>query len=153
MSFSWDWLLTALITTGIVDYYQVNVCNYHDDIVLYKLGRGRGPLLTEVHIIQRTSPNVYRVSSFDFDCCRYESFKNVREVCNYIKEVYIPKDCYLPSIQQRMEAKRKQRLERAKSENLTVGHLDGELVNTYESTLAFEQYYREYWRQFNRRKK
>ena len=34
-----------------------------------------------------------------------------------------------------------------------VGHLDGELANTYESTLAFEQYYREYWRQFNRRKK
>ena len=44
-------------------------------------------------------------------------------------------------------------LGRAKRENLTVGHLDGELANTYESTLAFEQYYREYWRQFNRRKK
>lgn len=38
----------------------------------------QGPLLTEVHTIQRTSPNVYRVSSFDFDCCRYESFKELK---------------------------------------------------------------------------
>lgn len=143
MSFHWDWLLNTLITTGITDYYQINVCDNHSDIILYKLGRGRGPLLTEVHIIQRTSPSCYRVSSFDFDNCQYKSFKNVMEVCDYIRTVYIPKDCHLPSVHERLQAKRKQRAELALKEgSAAVGFLDGERANTLESTLAYEDFHR-----------
>lgn len=139
MSFSWDWLLSTMITTGITDYYQVNVCDNHSDIVLYKLGRARGPLLTEVHIIQRTSPSCYRISSFDYDCCSYKSCKNVREVCNYIREVYIPKEFHKLSLHDRLQAKRKQRAELIeKNESNKVGWLDGETFNSLESTLAYE---------------
>lgn len=51
MTFAWDWLLNNMISSGITDYYQLNVCINHCDFMLYRLGRDKGALLTEAHII------------------------------------------------------------------------------------------------------
>ena len=67
----------------------------------------------------------------------------MREVCNYIRTVYIPKDCQLPSVHERLQAKRKQRAELAQKEGSgAVGFLDADRVNTLESTLAYENFHR-----------
>ncbi len=90
MTFTWDWLLSNLISTGITDYYQVNVCLNRTDFLLYRLGRGRGPMVTEAHIIKRTSQHCYRLMSFDFDTVNCTSFQTVKALCDHIIREYIP---------------------------------------------------------------
>ena len=51
MAFTWDWLLNNMISSGITDYYQLNVCINHCDFMLYRLGRDKGALLTEPTIV------------------------------------------------------------------------------------------------------
>ena len=73
MTFAWDWLLNNMISSGITDYYQLNVCINHCDFMLYRLGRDKGALLTEAHIIQRTSNNRYSITSYDCGSARGEA--------------------------------------------------------------------------------
>ena len=152
MSYKWDWMLSNLISTGLADYYQINLCNNRNDVVLYKFGRAVGIMLTEIHIIRRTSNSFYNVTSFDFDCCYTKSFRSVIDLCNYIRDTYVPKEYRLLSTQERLKEKRRQRLERIKQEGRnSIGIVEGEFFNTYEKQCAYEEFHRRKY--MNRREK
>lgn len=127
MSFTWDWLFLHLIESGLTDYYQVNVCSNYHDFCLYRLGRDKGVVVGEVHIIVRTSKSCYRVTSYDFDLCTYASCRTAKEVCDYLIACFVPKDYELESAQKRMkelQARREER--RAQMNYLKVGTTAGE---------------------------
>ncbi len=135
MSFTWDWLLMNMITYGILDYYQMNACNSYTDFVLYRLGRARGVIFTEIHMIERTSLHCYRVMSFDFDKITYRSFKSPIEICKMLTELYMPKEfSKMKTPSERMEELRERRKDRAEEEveSDREGYLDGELYTTYD---------------------
>lgn len=129
--FTWDWLLLNMINRGILDYYQLNVCNTYTDFCLYKLGRDKGVLLTEVHIIYRTSGACYRVSSFDFDCCFYKTCRNAGEVCDYLISRFIPDYVCPKSTKEKLAELRERRRERQVYQNtLNEGCCAGETDST-----------------------
>lgn len=137
-SWSWDWLLMNMITYGITDYYQINVCNNYTDFVLYKLGRARGTILPEVHIIQRSSAHCYRMMSFDFDQVTYHSFRTPPELCKYIVDMYIPEEVKPVGAVARLEELRERRRQRAEQFK-REGYLDGEIYTTYEEWCGYSQ--------------
>ena len=127
MTFAWDWLLNNMISSGITDYYQLNVCINHCDFMLYRLGRDKGALLTEAHIIQRTSNNRYRITSYDFDTVTHKSCRNVSEVCSYIIKEFIPVEYRAVPPGERLKYLRERRLKRMTAARATrYGHLSGE---------------------------
>lgn len=137
MAFTWDWLLLRMIDTGILDYYQMNVCNSYSDFVLFKLGRSRGVLLTECHIIKRTSPRCYRVTSFDFDTAYYKSCRSADEVCQYIIETFIPDYIKPVSTAEKLAELRARRAERVeKGEAIKEGFCNGEYYVNFERDCA-----------------
>ena len=127
MAFTWDWLLNNMISSGITDYYQLNVCINHCDFMLYRLGRDKGALLTEAHIIQRTSNNRYRITSYDFDTVTHKSCRNVSEVCSYIIKEFIPVEYRAVPPGEKLKYLRERRLKRMTAARATrYGHLSGE---------------------------
>ena len=127
MTFAWDWLLNNMISSGITDYYQLNVCINHCDFMLYRLGRDKGALLTEAHIIQRTSNNRYRITSYDFDTVTHKSCRNVSEVCSYIIKEFIPVEYRAVPPGEKLKYLRERRLKRMTAARATrYGHLSGE---------------------------
>lgn len=127
MTFAWDWLLNNMISSGITDYYQLNVCINHCDFMLYRLGRDKGALLTEAHIIQRTSNNRYRIISYDFDTVTHKSCRNVSEVCSYIIKEFIPMEYRAVPPGEKLKYLRERRLKRMTAARATrYGHLSGE---------------------------
>lgn len=127
MTFAWDWLLNNMISSGITDYYQLNVCINHCDFMLYRLGRDKGALLTEAHIIQRTSNNRYRIISYDFDTVTHKSCRNVSEVCSYIIKEFIPVEYRAVPPGEKLKYLRERRLKRMTAARATrYGHLSGE---------------------------
>lgn len=127
MTFAWDWLLNNIISSGITDYYQLNVCINHCDFMLYRLGRDKGALLTEAHIIQRTSNNRYRITSYDFDTVTHKSCRNVSEVCSYIIKEFIPVEYRAVPPGEKLKYLRERRLKRMTAARATrYGHLSGE---------------------------
>ena len=127
MTFAWDWLLNNMISSGITDYYQLNVCINHCDFMLYRLGRDKGALLTEAHIIQRTSNNRYRITSYDFDTVTHKSCRNVSEVCSYIIKEFIPVEYRAVPPGEKLKFLRERRLKRMTAARATrYGHLSGE---------------------------
>ena len=127
MTFTWDWLLNNMISSGITDYYQLNVCINHCDFMLYRLGRDKGALLTEAHIIQRTSNNRYRITSYDFDTVTHKSCRNVSEVCSYIIKEFIPVEYRAVPPGEKLKYLRERRLKRMTAARATrYGHLSGE---------------------------
>ena len=127
MTFAWDWLLNNMISSGITDYYQLNVCINHCDFMLYRLGRDKGALLTEAHIIQRTSNNRYRITSYDFDTVTHKSCRNVSEVCSYIIKEFIPVEYRAIPPGEKLKFLRERRLKRMTAARATrYGHLSGE---------------------------
>ena len=127
MTFAWDWLLNNMISSGITDYYQLNVCINHCDFMLYRLGRDKGALLTEAHIIQRTSNNRYRITSYDFDTVTHKSCRNVSEVCSYIIKEFIPVEYRAVPPGEKLRYLRERRLKRMTAARATrYGHLSGE---------------------------
>ena len=127
MTFAWDWLLNNMISSGITDYYQLNVCINHCDFMLYRLGRDKGALLTEAHIIQRTSNNRYRITSYDFDTVTHKSCRNVSEVCSYIIKEFIPVEYRAIPPGEKLKYLRERRLKRMTAARATrYGHLSGE---------------------------
>ena len=127
MAFTWDWLLNNMISSGITDYYQLNVCINHCDFMLYRLGRDKGALLTEAHIIQRTSNNRYRITSYDFDTVTHKSCRNVSEVCIYIIKEFIPVEYRAVPPGEKLKYLRERRLKRMTAARATrYGHLSGE---------------------------
>ena len=128
MTFAWDWLLNNMISSGITDYYQLNVCINHCDFMLYRLGRDKGALLTEAHIIQRTSNNRYRITSYDFDTVTHKSCRNVSEVCSYIIKEFIPVEYRAVPPGEKLKYLRERRLKRMTAVRATrYGHLSGEV--------------------------
>ena len=127
MTFAWDWLLNNMISSGITDYYQLNVCINHCDFMLYRLGRDKGALLTEAHIIQRTSNNRYSITSYDFDTVTHKSCRNVSEVCKYIIKEFIPVEYRAVPPGEKLKYLRERRLKRMTAARATrYGHLSGE---------------------------
>ena len=127
MTFAWDWLLNNMISSGITDYYQLNVCINHCDFMLYRLGRDKGALLTEAHIIQRTSNNRYSITSYDFDTVTHKSCRNVSEVCSYIIKEFIPVEYRAIPPGEKLKYLRERRLKRMTAARATrYGHLSGE---------------------------
>ena len=127
MAFTWDWLLNNMISSGITDYYQLNVCINHCDFMLYRLGRDKGALLTEAHIIQRTSNNRYCITSYDFDTVTHKSCRNVSEVCSYIIKEFIPVEYRAVPPGEKLKYLRERRLKRMTAARATrYGHLSGE---------------------------
>ena len=127
MAFTWDWLLNNMISSGITDYYQLNVCINHCDFMLYRLGRDKGALLTEAHIIQRTSNNRYSITSYDFDTVTHKSCRNVSEVCSYIIKEFIPVEYRAVPPGEKLKFLRERRLKRMTAARATrYGHLSGE---------------------------
>ena len=127
MTFAWDWLLNNMISSGITDYYQLNVCINHCDFMLYRLGRDKGALLTEAHIIQRTSNNRYSITSYDFDTVTHKSCRNVSEVCSYIIKEFIPVEYRAVPPGEKLKYLRERRLKRMTAARATrYGHLSGE---------------------------
>lgn len=126
MSFTWDWLLTNMISFGITDYYQVNVCNNYSDFMLYRFGRSRGAMVTEVHIIKRTSKSRYLILSFDFDTVFLRSCRTVDEVCRYILNDFVPVEFRPVSNFEILERKRERRLKRAEYQKTRLGRLFNE---------------------------
>ena len=128
MTFAWDWLLNNMISSGITDYYQLNVCINHCDFMLYRLGRDKGALLTEAHIIQRTSNNRYRITSYDFDTVTHKSCRNVSEVCSYIIKEFIPVEYRAVPPGEKLKYLRERRLKRMTAARATrYGYLSGEV--------------------------
>ena len=117
MAFTWDWLLNNMISSGITDYYQLNVCINHCDFMLYRLGRDKGALLTEAHIIQRTSNNRYCITSYDFDTVTH----------SYIIKEFIPVEYRAVPPGEKLKYLRERRLKRMTAARATrYGHLSGE---------------------------
>ena len=133
MTFAWDWLLNNMISSGITDYYQLNVCINHCDFMLYRLGRDKGALLTEAHIIQRTSNNRYSITSYDFDTVTHKSCRNVSEVCSYIIKEFIPVEYRAVPPGEKLKYLRERRLKRMTAARATrYGHLSGECGFEFE---------------------
>lgn len=130
--FQWDWLLMNMIDYGVVNYYQMNVCRSYTDFVLYKFGRGRGILLTEVHIIMRTSPACYRVMSFDQDQIMYRTCKTARDVCRYLIAEFIPEYVKPKSAKERrLELiERRKKLREELGDRVRLGYMSGEKEKT-----------------------
>lgn len=95
MSFRWDWLVLSMTSYNVLNYYQLVVCDKETEVVLYRLGRDRGVILKEVHIIQRSSPGVYRISSYADGKAYYTSCPTAKAVCEYIIG-FIPNYVNLP---------------------------------------------------------
>ena len=119
-------LLTNMISFGITDYYQVNVCNNYSDFMLYRFGRSRGAMVTEVHIIKRTSKSRYLILSFDFDTVFLRSCRTVDEVCRYILNDFVPVEFRPVSNFEILERKRERRLKRAEYQKTRLGRLFNE---------------------------
>ena len=117
-----------MIDYGVVNYYQMNVCRSYTDFVLYKFGRGRGILLTEVHIIMRTSPACYRVMSFDQDQIMYRTCKTARDVCRYLIAEFIPEYVKPKSAKERrLELiERRKKLREELGDRARLGYMSGE---------------------------
>lgn len=85
MSFTWDWLLWSIIgTERILNYYQLGLADRHTDLILYRLGREKGLIIKECHIVKRTSEHLYRVMSYVNQSVDYTSCRSANEVCNVI---------------------------------------------------------------------
>ena len=83
--------------------------------MLYRLGRDKGALLTEAHIIQRTSNNRYRITSYDFD------------TVSYIIKEFIPVEYRAVPPGEKLKYLRERRLKRMTAARATrYGHLSGE---------------------------
>ena len=139
MTFTWDWLLNNMISSGITDYYQVNVCFNHCDFMLFRLGRDKGTLVTETHIIQRSSNNCYRIMSYDFDTVRYKTCRSVDQVCKYIIKEYIPVEFRAVPPGEKLKFLRERRQKRVMSAKATrYGHLSGEEGYEFDGEKEFE---------------
>lgn len=112
----------------ISNYYQTNVCNNHTDIMLFRFGRGKGAMITEAHIIKRTSKNRYLVMSFDFDTVYVRSLRTVEEVCTYILKEFVPMEFRRFSWFDRLWINRVRRLRRSEEERSRLGMLSNELT-------------------------
>ena len=91
MSFTWDWLLWSIVgTERILTYYQLGLADKKTDLILYRLGRDKGLIINEVHIVKRTSAHLYRVLSYVNQSVDYNSCTSANQVCDVIM-TYIDK--------------------------------------------------------------